>query len=132
MKILFGYPVSTNVYWRMFRGRMVVSATAKQYKERVGWIAKVNKLKPLIGEVAVCLVLLPKLNKDRTLCKHRLDLDNCIKVMLDALNGIAYIDDKQVVEINARIGKPMSGGGILVEVLPVSNVDGERMIQYGT
>ena len=29
------------------------------------------------------------------------DIDNCIKVILDALNGIAYEDDKQVVQVIA-------------------------------
>ena len=29
------------------------------------------------------------------------DIDNCIKIILDSLNGIAYSDDKQVVEITA-------------------------------
>lgn len=33
--------------------------------------------------------------------KKRDDLDNCIKFVLDCLNGIAYRDDSQVVAINA-------------------------------
>jgi len=31
----------------------------------------------------------------------RPDIDNCIKSITDALNGIAYTDDKQIVEVNA-------------------------------
>ena len=31
------------------------------------------------------------------------DIDNCTKLVLDALNGVAYEDDKQVVEIS--VGK---------------------------
>ena len=30
------------------------------------------------------------------------DLDNCLKLVADALNGIAWHDDKQVVEVLAR------------------------------
>lgn len=30
------------------------------------------------------------------------DLDNCIKSIADALNGVAYNDDKQVIEIEAK------------------------------
>lgn len=30
------------------------------------------------------------------------DSDNCIKSILDGLNGVAYADDKQVVEIHAQ------------------------------
>lgn len=29
------------------------------------------------------------------------DLDNCIKIIFDALNGVCFYDDKQVVEIHA-------------------------------
>lgn len=29
------------------------------------------------------------------------DIDNCVKAILDALNGIAYDDDRQVVELHA-------------------------------
>lgn len=29
------------------------------------------------------------------------DIDNCIKIILDALNGVAYRDDKQIVEVTA-------------------------------
>ena len=34
--------------------------------------------------------------------KHRVDLDNLIKSILDALNGIAYDDDVQIVQLEAR------------------------------
>ena len=29
------------------------------------------------------------------------DLDNVIKAVLDGCNGVAYLDDKQIVELNA-------------------------------
>ncbi len=34
--------------------------------------------------------------------RHRVDLDNLIKSILDALNGIAYDDDVQIVQLEAR------------------------------
>lgn len=30
------------------------------------------------------------------------DIDNVIKLILDALNGVAYVDDVQVIELSAR------------------------------
>jgi Holliday junction resolvase RusA-like endonuclease len=35
---------------------------------------------------------------------RKIDLDNCCKVILDALNGIAFVDDSQVDRITARKG----------------------------
>ena len=29
------------------------------------------------------------------------DIDNILKVVADALNGVAYLDDVQVIEVNA-------------------------------
>jgi len=34
---------------------------------------------------------------------HPADLDNFVKVILDGLNGVAWVDDKQVVAIDAKI-----------------------------
>jgi Holliday junction resolvase RusA-like endonuclease len=33
---------------------------------------------------------------------HRPDIDNCIKTVIDSLNGIAYLDDGQITEIHAK------------------------------
>lgn len=34
--------------------------------------------------------------------RHRVDLDNLVKLPTDALNGIAYVDDAQIEEIHAK------------------------------
>lgn len=34
-------------------------------------------------------------------CTVRPDLDNLVKLVLDALNGVAYADDSQIVRIHA-------------------------------
>lgn len=34
-------------------------------------------------------------------CTKHIDIDNIIKIILDALNSICYVDDKQIVVINA-------------------------------
>lgn len=107
-------PPSANKYWRNYRGRMVVSKLAKDYKEAAGWLAKAAGVnEPLTGELAVNIVVY------RT--ERRGDLDNRLKVVLDALNGIAYTDDSQIVEIHAYRQEAPKDGRIQIEIRRVEN-----------
>lgn len=89
------YPPSANAYWRSVNGRVLVSAEARAYKQKVGWLCAVGrKLKPLDGPVVVTIAAY----RPRRIG----DLDNLLKVLLDSIRGYAYRDDSQVVEIHAR------------------------------
>lgn len=49
-----------------------------------------------------------------------MDLDNCLKVTLDALKGIVFEDDSQVYRILAERGDPdPTGSRLEVEVMPL-------------
>lgn len=87
-------PPSANVYWKVWRGHMHVSEEARAYKQQARWYCLSNGIEPLVGEV--------KLSVDVYMVNKRRDLDNTLKVLGDSLNGIAYHDDNQVVEIHAR------------------------------
>lgn len=109
------YPVSANRYWRTFRNRTVRSTEANAYRRSVLEAAVAAGVQPILSRgVCVSLVLRPKLTRRGEASKVRLDLDNCIKVALDALIGIAYEDDSQVVKLAAEIGEPTEGGGLSV------------------
>ncbi|THF64336.1 RusA family crossover junction endodeoxyribonuclease [Pseudothauera rhizosphaerae] len=114
--IILPYPISANRYWRVFGGRVVRSAEAVQYRKDAGFLFALSRRRPLAGPVSVHLALHPRENKDGTASRSRLDLDNCIKVALDALNGVAYLDDKQVVRLSAVIAEPIQRGGLGVIV----------------
>jgi len=47
------------------------------------------------------------------------DLDNLIKSVLDGMNGIAYDDDKQVVEIHAWLKYDKENPRVEVKIKPV-------------
>lgn len=90
--ITLPFPPSANRYWRNWRGRMVVSDEAKDYKAIVALLAR--DFEPLSGPVSVSIgVYRPA---------RRRDLDNCLKVVLDALQGYLYENDDQIVELHAR------------------------------
>ena len=42
-----------------------------------------------------------RLERENTYCNNNSDIDNYIKAMLDSLNGVYFIDDRQVVEVFA-------------------------------
>ena len=118
MKLILPYPVSSNRYWRSFvpkgwtRAVVVLSDEAKAYKREAGWLAKAAGIRtPLAGPVEVRVVLYPR---DR----RQIDLDNALKVAIDALNAIAYEDDKQVCKITAERRAPHGEARLEVEILP--------------
>jgi crossover junction endodeoxyribonuclease RusA len=88
------YPPSANRYWRSFGGHVVVSTEAKQYKASAALMARSSGVIPVDGDVVLHL--------DVYRPRKAGDLSNRIKVLEDALIGVAYIDDAQVVEIHAR------------------------------
>lgn len=93
MKLILPYPPSTNRYWRNVNGKTIVSAEAAAYLKQAGWLAKEQGAQMLAG----CLRVVYHFYRPR----ESGDLSNRIKILEDALNGIAWEDDKQVVEIHA-------------------------------
>ena len=93
IRLTLPYPPSANRYWRHNRGRIHRSAEAEAYKHHVGLLCNAADIWPVEHEVALDLVFFRP--------AKRMDLDNMLKVLLDALQGHAYINDSQVAEIHA-------------------------------
>lgn len=91
--VSFPEPPSINHYWRVARGITHLSKDGRRWKDGAVEIAKDAGLRKVEGKVAVCI----EWHRSR----RSGDLDNRIKVVLDALRGLAYKDDKQVVELHA-------------------------------
>ena len=115
--VMLPYPISANRYWRNFRGRMVVSSEAKAYKKQVIWTFDALGITPASNDVALSIKLHPKLTTKGVASRTLIDLDNCIKVCLDALQGVLYVNDKQVKKLTAEVGEPVLGGGLSVGVM---------------
>ena len=113
------YPISSNRYWRHSGAITHVSSEANAYKRVVALAARYAGLEPLFGVVAVDITFHPKTTKSGAASKQRLDLDNVLKVTLDALQGVAYHNDSQVSYLTAEVGQAIDGGGLSVEVKSV-------------
>jgi crossover junction endodeoxyribonuclease RusA len=132
------YPISANRYWRSFvprggsRAIVTVSDEAKAYKQDVAWRAKAAGLRlPLDGRVAVRIRLYPARPQDWAKRCQRdpdtwdddvrcIDLGNCEKVLSDALNGVAWVDDKQLWHIEQKRCEPdEKGARVEVEIEPI-------------
>jgi len=94
LRFTLPYPPSANRYWRNYRGIMVTSPQALEYKANARRIASGSGCTAIIEPVHVQV--------DVYRPAKRGDLDNTLKVLLDSLNGIAYVDDSQIVQITAR------------------------------
>lgn len=115
-RLLLPYPPSTNRMWRHYRGRPVMSAEAREWKRNAAWLACEAGWRPMTGRLAVDITLHPRMTKKGKESQCRLDIDNAIKAVLDALNGVAYADDRQVIQLAARVGSAIPDGGLSVDV----------------
>jgi len=93
IELTLPYPPTLNNAF-VSRGRFrVLSPKARAYKEEVAKLAQIARIKPLEGNVGIILwVYRPRKVGD---------LDNTLKLLLDGLKGYAWIDDKQIIQIQA-------------------------------
>ncbi|MCG5259764.1 RusA family crossover junction endodeoxyribonuclease [Cupriavidus gilardii] len=128
------YPVSANRYWRTYMPRgfkapvTTLSAEAKAYKQEVGWLARAAGVHaPIVGRVAVAYTLYPNRSQDWQKRMRRdgarwddtvqcIDLDNAQKVLMDALKGIVFEDDRWVRRITAERAEPDGEARLVVTV----------------
>lgn len=110
MTVTLPVPPSANIYWRTTRdGRTYVSKEARDYKELAARLAAVKGMRPIRGvDVEVHI--------DWFRERRVGDLDNRLKVIFDALKGVAYTDDKQIAAIDARRFDDPKNPRIVVQV----------------
>lgn len=96
---------------RFCRGFTVTDSKTRAYEKALSMLARAQyRGEPIEGALEVKIKIYlqkPKRTKNESPCV-RPDLDNYIKAILDALNGIAFKDDGQIVDLSAtkRYGEP--------------------------
>lgn len=133
MKVTLPYPPSGNRMWRLFRGRAVKSAKVVTYNRLVAQAFRCTlgpRCVPIQGPVAVRLEIHRPMRRG--------DLDNRVKVLLDAMEGLAFVDDEQVAHLEARrfeatrqtarveVEIEPDGMGFLVRARPEHQTSGRR------
>ena len=104
-------PPSVNSYWNNWRGRTILSKQGREYKKTVSeYVAEHNV--PKLGGARLC-AFITIFARDR----RKIDLDNRLKGLLDALQDAGvYDDDNQIDEIRIVRGKIKSGGECVIVI----------------
>jgi crossover junction endodeoxyribonuclease RusA len=104
------YPPSINNYWIASGHRRFISQRGRDFKNDVAAYCKEWRV-PNYGDqpVWVEIILRPR-------SKKLMDIDNCVKPILDSLIGIVYTDDVSVQQIIVKRGLPIKNGGCTVMV----------------
>ena len=110
------YPPSMNTYWRNFRGRTIIGKPGREFREAVIQFVIDNNI-PKFGDkkLKITLILRPR-------DKRKIDIDNRIKAVLDALEHAGVFDDDfQVDHIEMIRGEPIKGGLLHVVIEEIKN-----------
>lgn len=132
------YPVSANRYWRTYvlpgkagaKARVVthLSTEAQAYKRDVGRRAAIVGIRrPMSDWLALELTVHPPEPKDAAARARKLgplwhlgvrciDMGNAEKIAGDALQGIVFLNDAQIVDLRIRRGMPVPDGALVVRV----------------
>lgn len=102
------WPPTVNQYWRSLgRGRVVLSQKAREYKKAVKDTVLAHHANlGLSCPISIAVALHPP-------SKHRRDIDNYCKGLLDALTAAGvWQDDRQVKRLLVEMQEPTSGGRV--------------------
>ena len=93
LKLILPYPPSVNNLYATFRGRRITSAKGRKFKADIAVLAKRQGARLLDGDLIITFRVFRPVRRG--------DLDNRLKISQDALKGICFADDKQIIEIHA-------------------------------
>lgn len=108
--IVYGKPRGKGRPRRARSGHFYTPATTRAYEELIqkAYRTACPSAEPLTGAVAMKVTIndrLPKSTPKKVVAQSytvKPDIDNVIKAVLDGLNGLAFVDDVQVVDLHIK------------------------------
>ena len=114
-----GTPVSVNhLYFTTPHGYRAITREGKNFKKMVGWLAKQAMTKSGFGKVEKNDVSITINFYFET---RRGDIDNCCKAVMDAMTGIIYGDDSQVMSLHLYKHKDKDSPRVIVLIMGENN-----------
>ena len=108
IRLSFDLPVSVNKMYTRGGTGVILTNEARIWKRYAALVAK-NQWgfePPLKGNIRM----------EYHFCGSQLDADNGLKLCNDALNGIAYVDDRQITEMHVYITRKDKNPRLEIEV----------------
>jgi crossover junction endodeoxyribonuclease RusA len=98
-------PPSLNKAYRSYRGRVILSAEARAFKETLSQLKPAEKV---LGKIHLEVKLtFPD--------KRKRDLDNYLKVLLDSMKHVFFEDDDQIYKLT--VSKVIGAGKAETEII---------------
>jgi crossover junction endodeoxyribonuclease RusA len=85
-------PVSVNMMYRTYRGRVILSKRGREFKNEVGAAIEEMKLNKVLGDIELTIIFS---FGDR----RRRDIDNYGKAIIDCVKGVMFEDDSAIMRL---------------------------------
>ena len=106
------HPISVNLMYRTYRGRIILSQRGREFKKVVGEVLGGMNLPKVLGDVDVVVVF--EFNDRR-----RRDIDNYGKAIIDCVKGVMFEDDSAIMRLTMvkKLKAPASSMTVVVRAL---------------
>ena len=113
IRVQLPWPPTQNSNWRMLNGRTLLSRKSRDYKSDVIKRSYVWPKRCLEGRLELTIIAYPP-------DKRKRDLDNLLKVPIDAMKAAGlFIDDSQIDKIIIERGSVIKNGLLAVEIIEI-------------
>ena len=115
--LVLPYPPSANTLYRtVVRGKRAIPIKSAEHREYFEAVARATRDVQLLWPEEAPLVVTLRLFRPRRVG----DVDGPVKALLDSLNGRAWVDDSQIVELHVFRGDDKARPRVEVSISPAA------------